>query len=163
MARRVFFSFHYEGDILRVGQIRNSGIVLSPGDSSAGFTDTASWESIKRRGDVAIRAWIDGELNGTSVTVVLIGSNTANRDWINYEIIESVKRKNGLLGIYIHNVKDLNGQTTTKGENPFAYLNWDNGQGRPLSETYPTYDWLHDLGRQNLASWVEKAAVAAGR
>ena len=31
MARRVFFSFHYDNDILRVGQIRNSGVVLAAG------------------------------------------------------------------------------------------------------------------------------------
>lgn len=163
MARRVFFSFHYDNDILRVGQIRNSGIVLSPGDTAAGFTDKASWESIERQGDAAIQRWIDRELNGTSVTVVLIGSQTANRRWINYEIIESANRRNGLLGIYIHNVRDLNGRTDVMGENPFDYLRWDNGKGAPLSQSYPTYDWVADNGRANLASWIEAAATKAGR
>ena len=65
MARRVFFSFHYDGDILRVGQIRNSGIVLGVGNTSAGFIDSASWESVKKQGDPAIKRWIDNELNGT--------------------------------------------------------------------------------------------------
>jgi hypothetical protein len=163
MARRVFFSFHYDNDILRVGQIRNSGIVLSAGDTAAGFTDSASWESVKRQGDAAIQKWIDNELNGTSVTVVLIGSQTADRQWVNYEIIESVKRDNGLLGIYIHNVKDLNGRTDVKGANPFDSLRWDGGKGVPLSLTYPTYDWVSDNGRANLSSWVEAAAKKAGR
>lgn len=129
MARRVFFSFHFDNDILRVGQIRNSGVVFGPGDTQSGFIDSASWEDVKRQGDAAIRRWIDNELNGTSVTVVLIGSETANRPWINYEIIESAKRGNGLLGIYIHNVKDLNGRTDVQGANPFAYLHWQNGTG----------------------------------
>ena len=163
MARRVFFSFHFDRDILRVGQIRNSGIVLAPGDTSSGFTDSASWESVKKQGDAAVKRWIDNELNGTSVTVVLIGSETANRDWINYEIIESVKRKNGLLGVYIHNVKDLNLRTDVQGANPFDYIKWNNGQGAPLSGTYPTYDWVLNSGRQNLSTWVEQAAKAAGR
>jgi hypothetical protein len=95
--------------------------------------------------------------------VVLIGAGTANREWINYEIIESAKRKNGLLGIYIHNVRDLNGQTTTKGANPFDYLSWDEGKGAKLSTTYPTYDWVSDNGRQNLSAWVEAAAKKVGR
>ena len=69
MARCVFFSFHYDDDILRVGQIRNSGIVLPAGDTARGFIDSASWESVKRQGEGAIKKWIDNELNGTSVTV----------------------------------------------------------------------------------------------
>lgn len=88
MARRVFFSFHYDGDILRVGQIRNSGIVLPQGDTPTGFIDKASWESVKRQGDDAIKRWIDNQLQNTSVTVVLIGAETAQRPWVNYEIIE---------------------------------------------------------------------------
>ena len=163
MARRVFFSFHYENDILRVGQIRNSGIVLAPGDSAAGFTDAASWESVRREGDTGIKKWIDDELNGTSVTVVLIGSQTANRPWVNYEIIESTKRGNGLLGVYIHNVRDLNGRVDTRGQNPFDYISWDNGKGAKLSTTYLTYDWVSDDGRANLKAWIEAAAKKAGR
>lgn len=163
MARRVFFSFHYDNDILRVGQIRNSGIVLAAGDTAAGFTDSASWESVKKQGDPAIQNWIDAELNGTSVTVVLIGSQTANRQWINYEIIQSVSRGNGLLGVYIHNVKDLRGNTDRAGENPFDYVRWNNGQGAPLSGSYPTYDWVSNDGRKNLSTWVEVAAKAARR
>jgi hypothetical protein len=67
---------------------------------------------------------------------VLIGSQTANRPWINYEIIESVKRGNGLLAIYIHNVKDLNGHTDFRGQNPFDYIFWDSGRGAAISNTY---------------------------
>ena len=163
MARRVFFSFHYERDIWRVGQIRNSGIVLAPGDTTAGFIDSASWESLKRNGDDAVRRWIDTQLEATSVTAVLIGAETANREWVNYEIIQSTKRGNGLLGIYIHNVKDSSQMTDRQGHNPFDFINWDGGKGAPLSQTYPTYDWVLNHGRQNLASWVEAAAKAAGR
>jgi hypothetical protein len=42
-----------------------------------------------------------------------------------------------VLGIYIHNVTDLNGRTDVKGVNPFDYLRGDKGKGAPLSETYP--------------------------
>jgi hypothetical protein len=163
MARRVFFSFHYEQDIWRVSQIRNSGIVLAPGDTTAGFIDNAEWESIERQGDAGIQRWIDAQLNGTSVTVVLIGSETAQRRWVNYEIIASIKRGNGLLGVYINEVKNQWQQPSPRGPNPFDYIGWNNGQGEPISRTYPTYDWLAGNGRANLSTWVEAAAKKAGR
>ena len=102
MSRKVFFSFHHSGDIGRIGQVRNSW--LTKGED-AGYVDEADWESIKRQGEGAVKKWIDTQLNGTSVTVVLIGNETASRPWVNYEIRESHKKKNGLLGIYIHNCK----------------------------------------------------------
>ena len=72
MARKVFFSFHYERDVWRAGQIRNSW-VTKPNRETAGFWDSASWEEVKKKGEDAIHRWIDNQLNGTSVTVVLIG------------------------------------------------------------------------------------------
>jgi len=40
------------------------------------------------------------------VTVVQIGTDTAGKKWIKYEIESSHKKGNGMLGIYIHNIKD---------------------------------------------------------
>jgi antiphage defense system Thoeris ThsB-like protein len=162
VARRVFFGFHYDRDIQRVGLIRNSGVVLGRGDTSCGLVDSAEWDSIRRGGDGAILQWIDGQLRGTSVTVVLIGAETANRQWINYEIVESVRRGNGLLGVYIHNVRDSNGFTTAKGDNPFDYVTWRN-TGARLSKEYATYDWVRNDGHRNLSRWIEAAAKQAGR
>ncbi|MGH9770235.1 MAG: TIR domain-containing protein [Candidatus Acidiferrales bacterium] len=162
MPRRIFFSFHYDGDILRVGQIRNSQVATN-GGAPSGFIDKAAWESLKRGGEAAIKRWISDQLHGTSVTVVLIGSETANREWVNYEIGESARQGNGMLGVYIHNVLDLNRHTSPKGENPFDFLFWDGDRSRPLSRDYKTYDWISDDGRTNLPSWIEEAAQAAGR
>ncbi len=159
MARKVFFSFHYDRDILRVGQVRNSGVTKSNVES-AGFIDSVSWESLKRQGDDAIKRWIKNQLDNTSVTVVLIGAETADRDWVKYEIQESFKRGNGLLGVYIHGVKDLRGNTDYKGSNPFDNFTH---QGRTLSQLYRTYDWVLDNGYNNFGRWVEDAATAAGR
>lgn len=162
MARRVFFSFNYDRDMLRVGQIRNSGVALARGDTPCGLVDPAEWEGIKGGGDSAIVQWIDAQLSGTSVTVVLIGAETANGQWINYEIVESVRRGNGLLGVYIHNLKDRDGLTVARGENPFDYVTFRN-TGAKLSRTYPTYDWVQNNGRRNLSTWIEAAAKQAGR
>ena len=61
MIRRVFFSFHYERDIWRVSQIRNSW-VTKPDREAAGFWDAAKWEEVKRGGDAAIKKWINEQL-----------------------------------------------------------------------------------------------------
>jgi hypothetical protein len=163
MARRVFFAFHYERDIWRAGQVRNSW-VTKPDREDAGFWDAADWEKIKKQGDEAIKRWIKDQLKGTSVTAVLIGAETSTREWVKYEIIESYNRGNGLLGIYIHNIKDRNGYTDTKGNNPFSYIYIEqDGKKVYFSEIYPTYDWVNDDGYENLGDWVEKAAKKAGK
>ena len=38
------------------------------------FMDAGAWESIRRKGEAVVKAWIDRELMGTGVTVVLIGT-----------------------------------------------------------------------------------------
>jgi hypothetical protein len=103
-------------------------------------------------------------MKGTSVTVVLIGTQTSERPHVGYEIVQSHNKGNGMLGVYIHNVKDMNSKTDSKGKNPLA--NWQmekDGKKILLSEIYPTYDWVNDDGRNKMADWVEAAAKKAGR
>jgi hypothetical protein len=162
MARRVFFSFHYERDVWRAGQVRNSWVTKDR--EAAGFWDAASWEEVKKKGDEAIKRWIDNQLDNTSVTVVLIGAETSTRPYVGYEIEQSYKRGNGLLGIRIHNLKDMNGRTDVMGANPFDF--WyitQNGVQTYFSSIYKTYDWILNSGYQNLATWIEQAAQQAGR
>lgn len=108
-----FFSFHYKPDNWRASQIRNIGVI--EGNSPVSDND---WEEIKKGGDTKIQEWIDGQLKGRSCSVVLIGANTAGRKWIKYEIKKSWNDKKGLLGIYIHNLKDKDENQSTKGRNP---------------------------------------------
>jgi MTH538 TIR-like domain (DUF1863) len=163
MARRVFFSFHYENDVWRASIIRNSW-VTKPSSEKVGFIDKADFEEVKKGGDSAIKRWIDNQLLGTSVTVVLIGSDTSNRDYVKYELQKSYERGNGILGIYIHNIKDSNGNKPAKGANTFGEIGKDrNGESVYLSINYPTYDWVEDNGYLNLARWVEEAAKKAGK
>lgn len=162
MVRRVFFSFHYERDIWRASQVRNSWVTKDR--ESAGFVDAASWEAIKKQGDEAIKRWVNNQLDGTSVTVVLIGKETSSRDWVRYEIVKSHERGNGLLGIYIHNLKDANGKTDEKGDNHFGEIGKDsNGNSIYFGQLYPTYDWVTDDGYHNMGDWIEKAAKKAGK
>ncbi len=75
MARRIFFSFDYDRDIIRVSQIRNHWIA-KPSIEEAGYIDNASWEKLKKVRDENIKRWINEQLKGVSVTVVLIGNQT---------------------------------------------------------------------------------------
>lgn len=164
MARRVFFSFHYQQDIFRVSQVRNSGITKGTYEQS-GFIDHADWESLERKGDNAIKQWINDQLNGASVTVVLIGAETFDRPWVNYEIQQSFADGKGMLGIYIHNLKDpRTGLADYKGRNPFENIyRADSNPPVYLSELYPTYNWVTDNGYASFANWVEAAARKANR
>ena len=94
MARRAFYSFQYKPDNWRASQVRNMGVV----DGNKPATDN-DWEKVIKGGDKAIKKWIDGQLNGRSCTIVLIGKSTAGRKWIKYEIEESWNNGKGVLGI----------------------------------------------------------------
>ena len=70
-------------------------------------------------------------------------------DLVNKQIKKSIERGNGLLGIDISKIKDLQGNTSERcGKIP-------NG--------YDFYLWNNDDGYENIGSWIEKAATAAGK
>lgn len=160
MAKRVFFSFHYDNDITRAQTVRNSW-VTKPDRQSAGFFDASIREEAETKGPAAIRRLIDEGLKNTSVTAVLIGSQTASRKWVLEEIAKSVDRRNGLIGIRIHQMKDLRGRTTVRGTSPFT-LAWTKGDGTKLDlSSVPVWDWITDDGYNNLGTWVASAYVAS--
>jgi PKD repeat protein len=155
VARRVFFSFHYERDIWRANVVRNCWVTQDR--EAAGFWDASLWEEAKEKGDDAVKKLIDNGLLGTSVTVVLIGAETYNRKWVKYEIRASYQRDNGLLGIYINRIEDKNGEKDEAGPNPFNSIYIErNGRKVYFSELYPTYYWFGDKGYENIGSWIEK-------
>ncbi len=163
MARKAFFSFHYKNDVWRANIVRNNW-VTKPNRETAGFIDSAEFEKIKKGGDAAIKSWIREQLNGTSVTVVLIGSETNTRDYVKYEIQQSYQKGNGMIGIYIHKLKNILGNTSLKGSNHFGEIGRDAlGNVVYFSSKYNTYDWIEDDGYNNLGKWIENAALDAGR
>jgi hypothetical protein len=168
MARKIFFSFHYERDIWRVNQVRNSWVVHGSSNSAAGWIDHPEWESVRRTDSASIKRWIDRNLDGSSVTVVCIGAETAERNWVLYEIEQSHKKGNGLLGIRIHNSENKHGQTDHPGLSPFMVFKPEprsllsESSSPQIAET-PIYNWKNDNGWKNLATWVERAAQAVGR
>lgn len=124
MARKIFFSFHYERDVRRVVQVRNSWVVRAKGEAQP-FYDKAQWETIKRTG---VERWIENQLSGTSVTVVLIGAKTYDRQWVRHEVKRSYELGKGILGIHIHNIRDPIVGTDVKGRNPLDYWSVKKGE-----------------------------------
>ena len=134
MARKCFYSFHYKPDNARASQVRNIGVI--EGNQPASEND---WESVTKGGDDAIKRWIASQMNGKTCTLVLVGNETASRKWINHEIIKSWDAGLGVVGIYIHGLKNLAGQTTIKGNNPFDFIGYGN-TGKKLSSIVKCYD-----------------------
>jgi len=98
--RQIFYSFHFDNDVMRVQQIRNMGVIegnmpVSPNE----------WEEARRKPG-AIEKWIDDNMKYRSCVIVLVGSETANRPWVKYEIKKAWSDGKGLVGIFIHNLKD---------------------------------------------------------
>ncbi len=147
MARKVFFSFKYKQDVWRAMIVRNSGVIK--GVEKAGFIDAADFESLERQGYAAIKRWIDGQLQNTSVTVVLVGEKTCSSRWVRYEIEASKARGNGLLGIDISKIEDKEGNETERCDQ--------------IPKGYPFYLWFKEDGYNNLGKWIEKAAKDAGK
>ena len=163
MTRRVFFSFDYGRDFWRASQVRNCWVATAERET-AGFIDTASWEEGMWKGKEAVLKWIDRELEGTYVTVVLIGHKTSGNEFVNYEIKQSRLLGKGLFGIYIHNLKDQDGKTDLKGKNPFEnFCVEEKGKMTYLSQIHSTYDWVDNDGCNNFADWVERAAKKTRR
>ncbi len=119
MARFVFFSFAYE-DVknFKVNIIRNNWLLKNSEDS---FVDGSIWEKSKEKKTSELKSLIEYGLLKTSVTVVLIGQNTSGRRWVNYEIIKSFEKGNGILAVYINRVKGKTG-LTRRGKNPLDRL-----------------------------------------
>ena len=158
MARRVFYSFHYKPDCTRAARVRNMGVV----EGNKPATDN-EWEEITGGGSQAIQDWIDEQLKGKSCNVVLIGEDTAGRKWINYEIETAWNTNKGLVGVYIHRLKDLDGYQSSKGRNPFEDFTMQNS-GKKLSSIVKTYNPPYTDSKdayayisENLADWIEEA------
>jgi hypothetical protein len=141
--RHVYFAFHYKSDIWRANQVRNSGLLF--GASSVGFADRSLWEKAKTKGRKALENLILDGLEGTSATVVLIGAETADRKWVQFEIKESYERNNALVGVRIHHLADQQGYAARKGRVPDLLRD----------VRAPIYNW--DANPHDLGEWVEQA------
>jgi len=162
--RQVFFSFEYNKDSWRAGQVRNMGNV----DNSSTFSDN-DWEEVKEKSDAKIKEWINDQMAKRSCLVVLIGATTSGRKWINYEIEKAYELKKGIVGIHIHNLKDSDGKQTTQGSNPFyqIYIGKDNKRLSNyvtcFNSSYKSSQYVYDDIKNNIEQLIEDAIKNSGK
>lgn len=155
MTKSVFYSFHYERDVHRVQLVRNINAL-----EGQPLLNSQGWEQVCRLGDRAIEQWIDKEMAYKKAVIVLVGRETANRPWVQYEINKAWDDRKPLLGVQIHGLSSM-GTVDTAGRSPFndsvgiplfdpTVLGWD---GRIDSKA--TYAKLVD----NLEWWSTQGRV----
>jgi hypothetical protein len=148
MAKRVYFAFHYQDVIdFRANVVRNHNFL--GGVDAAGYYDHSIWEEAQRTSPLALKRLINAELQNSSVTAVLIGSDTWARRWVRYEIMKSVERGNIVIGVHINSIKGRDQLIKVAGPNPFANLGLevsaDGTRGRPTEWTNGQWVYYTDL------------------
>jgi hypothetical protein len=160
MAKRVFFSFHYQDVIdFRANVVRNHKTTK---DNNAGYFDASIWEDAKKTSDLALKRLINKELNNTSVTCVLVGTHTFERRWVDYEIMKSLEKGNNILAIHINGIKGKDGKTKNNGNNPLYYLGYSfDKTGKKLSlHNYIQGKWQK---YSDLEGWSVKEVAESNR
>lgn len=155
MRKPVFLSFCYSDDVSRVQQIRNMGMVID-GQPLLSLND---FETIKRQGDKAIQNWIDEQMKYKQCLIVLIGEHTAERPWVQYEIKKAKEMNKPMFGIYIHNLKNINGNYSKKGQNPFDKVFGISNRYKCIDPSHIDYDGLraYNTIEKNIESWIDEA------
>lgn len=153
MKRKVFYSFHFDNDVMRVQQIRNMGVLEGVEPVSPN-----TWEEIKRT-DQGVKDWIESNLAGKSCLVVLIGSETTNRKWVKYEIKRAWELGKAVVGVYIHRLNCPRNGCGTKGANPFDQFTFKTNDGKIVKPLVyePNYNDAYNDISDNLSTWIENA------
>jgi len=151
--RQVFYSFHFDNDVMRVQQVRNIGAIEDNKPVSAN-----DWEKIRKSGDDSIKKWIADNMAHRSCVIILVGEETANRPWVKYEIKKAWNDKKGLVGVYIHNLKDPRYGRSSKGTNPFEKFTLGEKSLSSIVKCYnpDSNDAYNDI-QNNLEDWIEEA------
>lgn len=156
MAKKCFLSFYYDEDNWRVSQVKNMGAVEEQPILTAN-----KWEEIKKKGDDAIKDWIESNMRGKECLIVLVGAHTSSRRWVKYEVRRACERGLGVLGIYIHNLKDVAGNQSAKGTDPFENVSVNGERISSYAKMYdPPYSVstkVYNYIAENISEWVDSA------
>lgn len=143
MARRVFISFQHDD------RMKAKGFNLLRWNKNVGieFVGRHLLDPVDSDNENYIKKCIRDQLRGTSVTVVLLGEDTHESEWVQWEIEQSVSKENpnGILAIRL-------------------------GPGVPLPAESPVGKTLSDAGAeiidwhpQQFGDAIERAARTTGR
>jgi hypothetical protein len=155
MARSSFVSFHYQRDHWRVQQILQMGALDQQVELPA-----QEWEEVKRKGDRAVEAWIDQQMNYKQAVIVLIGKETASRKFVRYEIKRAWDIKKPMLGIRIHGLSDSDRRTDQPGRDPFEAFDFSDSP-KTFADYVPVFDPADFTGKYAPTSSDIYAAIKA--
>ncbi|EPJ82188.1 hypothetical protein CFII64_15577 [Pseudomonas sp. CFII64] len=150
---KVFYSFHFDNDVMRTQLVRNIGALESNQPVEAN-----DWETVKKKGDKAIEDWIDSKMKDCDCVVVLVGEKTSERPWVKHEIKKAWNDKKGLLAIHVNDLKDPNDGVGKKGKNPLDHFTYKrNGASKtPPCITPKASDAYNDI-KNNIEDWISDA------
>lgn len=127
MAHKVFVSYHHANDQAKADYLRTEY-----GKNNT-LLDRSLEEAYEDMTDDEILAAIRTEhLKDSTVTIVLIGSETANRKWVDWEIYASLRpygerSRNGLLGIYLPTAGETPARLQDNIDSGYAVtMKWEN-------------------------------------
>lgn len=143
MARKIFISYQHKD------QMKAKGFNLLKWNKNVNveFVGRHLLDPVDSKNEEYIKSKVSEQIKGTSVTVVLLGKETHESDWVKWEIERSLAKDNpnGILGIRLEN--DI-----------------------PLPDGSPVSDALKNAGAE-IVDWdphmfedaIDRAAIAAGR
>lgn len=122
------------------------------GREDTGFFDSSVFEATKRTGDENLKRFLRDGLKNTSVTCVLVGSETSLRRWVRYELLQSFICGNGILAVQIHQIANLEKKTCTAGGNPLKCIAFTVDGDRVKFKEYTKSGWVlaRDVGSMPL-------------
>jgi hypothetical protein len=169
--RKIYLSYNAEADYFRMLTLLQSGMSRYLRNATLHPTD---WVHLQKRGEDAVHRWVNEQLQGSTVTVVLIGRDTVSCPYVLHEIRQSWLRGNALLGIHIHDLGDQHNRShPLPGDNPFDLFTVDINHGdiqlasdfglerRRLSDLVAIHHWSRDQGKIHVPAWIEEAAHEA--
>jgi hypothetical protein len=141
MSRRVFLSYQHRDH----GRARGFNLLRHAPNLNLEYSVRHLLQPVDSTADPYIGSRIRAQMKGTSVTVVLIGRNTAASDWVAKEIEWSLGKepRNGLLGIVIDPGAEIPAALHDSGAE--------------------IIDWTKPSDIQHFEAAIERAALGASR
>jgi hypothetical protein len=141
MVHKVFVSYHHANDQKQADHLRDTY-----GNDNT-LLDKSLDEAYEDMSDDEILAAIRTEhLKDSTVTIVLIGSETAYRKWVDWEIYSSLRpygdrSRNGLLGIYLPTAGDTPARLQDNIDSGYAVtMKWENISWQLESKIQAAFD-----------------------
>jgi hypothetical protein len=127
MAHKVFVSYHHANDQSRANHLRETY-----GENNT-LIDRSLEDAYDDKTDDEILALIrTNHLKDSTVTIVLVGSETSKRKWVDWEIYSSLRpygdrSRNGLLAIYLPDAGDTPLRLQDNLDSGYAVdMKWEN-------------------------------------